>query len=220
MPQDSALEPIQAEARQWLESAKADEVRSSPPRVISGRCCSCSKACCGGCVVVSCATTTTSATRCRAASSRDWAAGVAPATPIVRGVSAATRRRRASTVAPISIPSISIAIPVTVATIATTTVTIPTRRVVRVSMITWIPGGATMPHVFTRGRRMWAVSHGVVNTDTTAIEVLLRNKVNKVDDWLLKILRHTTPFNSWMQRVASSTVAILMKPNPRERSDC
>ena len=176
MPQDSALEPVQAEARQWLESARADEVSSLPPRVISSRCCSCSKACCGGCVVVSCATTTPSATRCRAASSSGWAAGVAPATPIVRGVSTATRRRGASTIAPVSVPSISVAVPVTVATIATTTVTIPTRRVVRVTMITWISRGATMSHIFTRSRGMWAVSHGVVNTDTTAIEVLLRKK--------------------------------------------
>ena len=179
MPHDSELEPIQAETRQWLESARADGVRPLPPRVFSSRCCSCSKACCGGRVVVPCAATTTtpSASSWRAASSRGWAAGVAPATPIVRGVSTTTRRRGASTIAPISVSSIIVAVPVTVATITPTILTIPTRRIVRVAMITWISVGATMSHVFTRGRRMWAVSHGVVNTDTTAIEVLYQKKM-------------------------------------------
>lgn len=33
-------------------------------------------------------------------------------------------------------------------------------------------------------------------------------------------VKHTTPLSSWMHLVASSTVAILMKPNPRDLSDC
>ena len=195
-----------------------------PPRMISSGCCSCSRTCCGGwCVVISGATTTT--TGCRAAASRGWATGVTPATPIIRGVTATTRRRGASTIAPVSVSAIRIAVLVTIATVTTTTIiTIPTRRVVRVTMITWIASGATVPHVFTRSRCMWAVSHGIVHTDTTTIEILLVNgkkgAVGKRVWWALKIVRLTMPFNSWMHRVASSTVAILMKPNPRERSDC
>ena len=175
MPQDSILEPIQAEARQWLESTRVAWVKPLPSRMLSSRCFSCN--CCGRGVIISCATTATAtATRCWAATSRGWAAGVAPATPIVRGVSTATRRRGASTIAPISVSSIIVAVPVAVASVATTIIAIPTRRVVRVAMITWISGGATMSHVFTGGRRMRAVSYWVVDTDTTAIEVLSKKK--------------------------------------------
>jgi hypothetical protein len=144
------------------------------------------------------------------------AARIATTTAGLRGVaaSAAASRRRATAVAPITvIPAIRITVAVTeiavkvtvtvadVAAIVPVAVTVipvavivtaiivavgvtSTRATIRVAVTT-----ATVAHVLARGRRMRAVCHGVVDTDTTTIEL---NTVQLLDA-LSRILngRHT-----------------------------
>lgn len=80
-------------------------------------------------------------------------------------------------------------------------------------------GGATMTHIFARGRSMRAVSYRVINPNPASVYLLSQAGMKSQSYQTSKGPKLTTPFNSLMQRVASSTADILIKPKPRERSD-
>ena len=76
-----------------------------------------------------------------------------------------------------------------------------------------------MSHIFARGRGMGPISHGIINADPAAVQVLMikiRSREKKLN---LVTKERTTPFNSFMHFVASSTVLIRIKPKPRDLSD-